>query len=198
MMDKKEAEKSLEEIKKHLGETEEDMKKMGGCAVEIHFLWGIFALVGIVLSTFFHDLGRYNMIWVSWILIIGICSFFAYGIAIRITRMTGLTSFTGKLIGMVWIGITISIVLAMFILWATEYIHFLESVIALFVGLGFFVEAYVTWREYIAAAVLCWIGAVIVGFFPDLVNLVFSILIFVTMIIPAIVFKVVKNRSRGK
>jgi hypothetical protein len=198
MMDKKEAEKSLEEIKKHLRETEEDMKKMGGCAVEIHFLWGVFALIGLALSEFFHARGMYNMIWISWICIVGICSFFAYGIAKRITNMTGITSFAGKLIGMVWVGITVSIVLAMLILWATEYIHFLESVIALFIGLGFFVEAYVTWREYIAAAVLCWIGAVIVGFFPDLVNLVFSLLIFVTMILPAIVVKVVKISSREK
>jgi hypothetical protein len=195
MLDKKEAEKSLEEIKKHLRETEEDMKKMGGCAVEIHFLWGILALIGLALTIFFHGRAMYNLIWISWALIVCICSFFAYGIAKRIARMTGITSFAGKLIGMVWVGITISIVLAMFVLWATEYIHFLESVVALFIGVGFFVEAFVTWREYIAAAILCWIGAVIVGFFPQLVNPVFSFIIFVTMIVPAIVVKI---RSRGK
>jgi hypothetical protein len=195
MMDKKEAEKSLEEIKKHLSETEEDMKKMGGCAIDIHFLWGVFALVGLGLSTFFHGRGMYNMIYLSWALIVCVCSFFAYGIAKRIARMTGITSFAGKLIGMVWVGITISIALAMFILWATEYTHFLESVIALFIGVGFFVEAFVTWREYIAAAILCWIGAILVGLFPHLVNLLFSIIIFVTMILPPVIVKI---RCRGK
>ena len=194
-MDKKEAEKSLEEIKKHLRETEEDMKKMGGCAVDIHFLWGVFALIGLALTTFFRERAMYNMIWVSWALIVCICSFFAYGIARRIARMTGITSFAGKLIGMVWVGITISIALAMFILWATEYTHFLESVIALFIGIGFFVEAFVTWREYIAAAILCWIGAILVGLFPHLVNLLFSIIILVTMILPPVIVKI---RCRGK
>lgn len=189
-MDKKEAEKSLKEIKKHLSETEEDMRKMGGCAIEIHFLWGVFALIGLGLSNLFHDLGWYNFIYLSWAVIVCICSFFGYGIAKRIARMTGITSFGGKMIGMVWVGITISIALAMFILWATEYTHFLESVIALFIGVGFFVEAFVTWRGFIAAAILCWLGAILVGLFPNLVNLAFSILIFITMIVPAIVVKV--------
>ena len=120
---------------------------------------------------------------------------FCLWIAKRIARITGITSFAGKLIGMVWVGITISIVLAMFILWATDYIHFLESVVALFIGVGFFVEAFVTWREYIAAAILCWVGAVIVGFFPEWVNPVFSFIIFATMILPAIIVKIC---SRGK
>jgi cation transport ATPase len=195
MMDKKEAEKSLEEIKKHLSETEEDMRKMGVYAVDIHFLWGIFALIGLGLSKFFHGLGLYNLIWLSWALIVCVCTFFGYGIAKRIARMTGITSFAAKLTCMVWVGITISIALAMFILWVTEYTHFLESVIALFIGVGFFVEAFVTLRGFIAAAILCWLGAILVGLFPHLVNLVFSVLIFITMIVPAVVVKI---RSRGK
>ncbi len=196
MMDKKEAEKSLEEIKRHLRETEEELRGMGVCAVDIHFLWGILALVGLALTKFFYNQGLYNFIWISWACIICVCSIFGYRIARKIAMMTGITSFAAKLTCMVWVGITISIVLAMFILWATEYTHFLESVIALFIGIGFFVEAFVTWRAFfIAAAILCWLGAIIVGFFPELVNLVFSILIFITMIVPAIVVKI---RSRGK
>jgi cation transport ATPase len=195
MMDKKEAEKSLKEIKRHLGETEEELKKMGVCAIDIHFLWGILALVGLALTRFFYNQGMYNLIWISWVCIIGICVFFGYRIARKIAMMTGITSFAAKLTCMVWVGITVSIFLAMFILWATEYTHFLESVIALFVGIGFFVEAFVTWREFIAAAILCWLGAIIVAFFPELVNFIFSFLILVTMIIPAIIVKI---RYRGK
>jgi len=194
-MDKKEAEKSLEEIKKHLRETEEELRKTGVCAVEIQFLWGILALVGIGLTNFFHDRALYNLIWLNWACIMFVGSFFGYRIAKKIAKMTGITSFAGKLIGMVWIGITVSIMLAMFILWATEYTDFFESVVALFIGVGFFVEAFVSWRAFIVAAILCWIGAVIVGLFPELVNTVFTFLIFGTMIVPAVGVKI---RSRGK
>ncbi|MBN1695507.1 hypothetical protein JW879_08925 [candidate division WOR-3 bacterium] len=195
MMDKKEAEKSLKEIKRHLGETEEELKKMGVCAIDIHFLWGILALVGLALTKFFYNQGMYNLIWISWACIVSVCTFFGYRIARKIAMMTGITSFAAKLTCMVWVGITVSIFLAMFILWATEYTHFLESVIALFIGIGFFVEAFVTWREFIAAAILCWLGAIVVAFFPELVNFIFSFLIFVTMLVPAIIVKI---RYRGK
>jgi len=196
MIDRKEAEKSLEEIKRHLRETEEELRKMGKCAVDIHLLWGILALVGLILTNFFYDQALYNFIWISWACIICVCSFFGYRIARKIAMMTGITSFAAKLTCMVWVGITISIALAMFISWATEYTHFLESVIALFVGVGFFVEAFVTWREFIAAAILCWLGAIIVGLFPQLVNLVFSFLIFITMILPAIIVKIGSIREK--
>ena len=127
----------MEEIKKHLRETEEELRKTGVCAVEIQFLWGILALVGIGLTNFFHDRALYNLIWLNWACIMFVGSFFGYRIVKKIARMTGITSFAGKLIGMVWIGITISIMLAMFILWATEYTDFFESVVALFIGVGF-------------------------------------------------------------
>jgi hypothetical protein len=190
MIDKKEAEKSLKEIKRHLGETEEELRKMGKCAIDIHFLWGILALVGIVLTNFFRNQGMYNFIWISWVCIIGICVFFAYRIAMRIATMTGITSFGAKLIGMVWVGITVSIVLVMFIVWYAGYTHYLESFIALLIGVGFFVEAFVSRREFVIAAVLCWIGAVIDGLFPDVSILVFSFFIFLTMIVPEIIVKI--------
>ncbi len=189
-MDKKEAEKSFKEIKRHLRETEEELRKMGKCAVDIHFLWGVLALVGIVLTNFFRNQELYNFIWLSWICIIGVCAFFAYRIAKKIAMMTGITSFAAKLTGMVWVGITISIILAMFIVWFSGYTHYLESFIALLIGVGFFVEAFVSWREFIIAAVLCWISAIIDGLFPDVSILVFSFFIFVTMIIPEIIIKI--------
>ncbi len=189
-MDKKEAEKSLEEIKKHLRETEEELRRTGIWAVDIQFLWGVLALIGLGLTVFLRERALYNLIWINWACIMVVGSFLGFRIAKRIARMTGITSFAGKLIGMVWVGITISIMLAMFILWLTEYTHFLESVIALFIGVGFFVEAFVSWKEFIISAVLCWIGAVIVGLFPELVNLTFTFLIFVTMIVPGIIAKI--------
>jgi hypothetical protein len=189
-MDKREAEKSLEEIKKHLRDTEEELRITGVWAVDIQFLWGVLALIGLGLSIFFHDRALYNLIWLNWACILAIGSFFGYRMAKRLARMTGITSFAGKLIGMVWISITISIILAMLILWLTEYTDFFESVIALFVGVGFFVEAFASRREFAIAAILCWIGAIIVGLFPDLANLTFTILIFATMIVPGIVVKI--------
>ncbi len=189
-MDKKEAEKSLEEIKKHLRETDEELRKTGIWAVDIQFLWGVLALAGLGLTIYLHDRALYNLIWLNWACIMAVGSFFGYRIAKRIARMTGITSFAGKLIGMVWVGITISIMLAMFILWLTEYTDFFESVIALFIGVGFFVEAFVSWREFTIAAILCWIGAVIVALFPGFANLTFTVLVFATMIVPGIVVKI--------
>lgn len=189
-MDKKEAEKSLEEIKKHLSETEEDLRKTGIYAVDIQFMLGVLVLVGLGLTVLFLEQQLYNLVWVIWTCILIVGFFFGYRFAKRIPRMTGITSIAGKLIGMVWVGITISITLAMFIVWYSGYTSYLEGFIALLVGLGFFVEAFVSWREFIIAAILCWIGAIIDGLFPDVSNLVFACLIFVTMIVPGIIVKI--------
>jgi hypothetical protein len=194
-MDKKEAQKNFEEIKRHLMETEEDLRRTGIYAVDIQLLLGVLVLVGLGLTVFLHGRALYNLIWIVWACIFVVGFFFGYRLAKRIPLMTGITSFAGKLIGMVWLGITISIALMMFIVWYSGYTPYLESFIALLVGIGFFVEAFVSWREFIIAAILCWIGALIDGFFPDLTNLVFAFLIFVTMIAPGIVVKI---RFRGK
>jgi len=194
-MDKKEAEKSFEEIKRHLMETEEDLRKTGVYAVDIQFLLGVLVLIGLGLTVFLLEKVLYNLIWVVWACILVIGFFFGYRLAKRIPKMTGITSFAGKLIGMVWLGITISVTLVMFIVWYSGYTPYLESFIALLVGVGFFVEAFVSWKEFLIAAILCWIGALVDGFFPDVTNLVFAFLIFVTMIVPGIVVKI---RFRGK
>ncbi len=195
MIDKNEAERSLKEIKRHLIETEEDLRKTGIYALDIQLLLGCLVLVGIGLTVFLKVRALYNLIWLVWACILVVGFFFGYRLAKRIPRMTGITSFAGKLIGMVWLGITISLALTMFIVWHSGYTPYLESFIALLVGLGFFVESFVSWREFIVAAILCWIAAIIDGFFPDLTNLVFAFLIFATMIIPGIVVKI---RFRGK
>ncbi len=194
-MNKKEAEKSFEEIKRHLIETEEDLRKTGIYAVDIQFLLGILVLVGLGLTVFLLGKTLYNLIWIVWTCILIVGFFFGYRLAKRIPLMTGVTSFAGKLIGMVWLGITISVTLVMFIVWYSGYTPYLESFIALLVGVGFFVEAFVSWKEFLIAAILCWIGALVDGFFPDVTNLVFAFLIFVTMIVPGIVVKI---RFRGK
>jgi hypothetical protein len=195
MMNKKEAQKDFEEIKRHLIETEEDLRKTGIYAVDIQLLLGVLVLAGLGLTIFIHGRALYNLIWVVWACIFVVGFLFGYRLAKRIPRMTGVTSFAGKLIGMVWLGVTISLALAMFIVWRSGYTPYLESFIALLVGVGFFVEAFVSWREFIIAAVLCWIAALVDGFFPDLTNLVFAFLIFATMIAPGIVVKI---RFRGK
>lgn len=194
-MDKKEAQKNFEEIKRHLIETEEDLRKTGIYAVDIQLLLGVLVLAGLGLTVFLHGRALYNLIWVVWACIFIVGFFFGYRLAKRIPRMTGVTSFAGKLIGMVWLGITISLALAMFIVWRSGYTPYLESFIALLVGVGFFVEAFVSWRIFIVAAILYWIAALVDGFFPDLTNFVFAFLIFVTMIVPGIVVKI---RFRGK
>jgi hypothetical protein len=158
-------------------------------------LLGVLVLAGLGLTIFIHGRALYNLIWVVWACIFVVGFLFGYRLAKRIPRMTGVTSFAGKLIGMVWLGVTISLALAMFIVWRSGYTPYLESFIALLVGVGFFVEAFVSWREFIIAAVLCWIAALVDGFFPDLTNLVFAFLIFATMIAPGIVVKI---RFRGK
>ena len=195
MIDKKEAQKNFEEIKRHLVETEEDLRKTGIYAVDIQLLLGVLVLAGLGLTVFLHGRALYNLIWVVWACIFVVGFFFGYRLAKRIPQMTGVTSFAGKLIGMVWLGITISIALMMFVIWRSGYTPYLESFIALLVGVGFFVEAFVSWREFIIAAILYWIAALVDGFFPDLTNLVFAFLIFVTMIVPGIVVKI---RFRGK
>ena len=195
MIDKKEAEKNFEEIKRHLIETEEDLRKTGIYAVDIQLLVGFLVLFGLGLTVFLHGRALYNLIWIVWTFIFVVGFFFGYRLAKRIPQMTGVTSFAGKLIGMVWLGVTISLALMMFIVWRSGYTPYLESFIALFVGIGFFVESFVSWREFMIAAILYWIGALIDGFFPDLTNLVFAVLIFSTMIVPGIVVKI---RFRGK
>ncbi|MEJ2306952.1 MAG: hypothetical protein P8Y30_05330, partial [candidate division WOR-3 bacterium] len=157
---------------------------------DIQLLLGILVLAGLCFTVFLNGKALYNLIWIVWVSIFVIGFFFAYRLARRIPRMTGITSFAGKLIGMVWLAITISIALMMFIVWRSGYTPYLESFIALLVGVGFFVESFVSWREFIIAAILYWAAALIDGFFPDLTNLVFAFLVFATMVLPGIVAKI--------
>ena len=189
-MDKKEAKKEFEEIRRHLIETEDDLRKTGIYALDIQLLLGILVLAGLCFTVFLHGKALYDLIWVVWVSIFVIGFFFSYRLARRIPRMTGITSFAGKLIGMVWFAITISIALMMFIVWHSGYTPYLESFIALLVGVGFFVESFVSWREFIIAAILYWVAALIDGFFPDLTNMVFAFLVFATMVLPGIVAKI--------
>ena len=114
-MDKKEAEKSLKEIGRRLIETEDDLRKTGVYALDIQLLLGVLLLVGLGLTVFLRGRVLYDLIWIVWAYILVAGFFFGCRLSKRISRMTGITSFAGKLIGMVWLGVTISIGLMMFV-----------------------------------------------------------------------------------
>jgi hypothetical protein len=194
-MDKKDAEKSLGEIKKHLRETEEELRKTGIYAVGIQLLWGCLVLLGLGMTVLFDMLTLYKLIWIGWIVVMFSGWFFGSRISKRISEATGFTSFAGKIIKMVWLGVTICIMLNMIIGWFSRGRAFSSASIAMFVGIGFFVEAFVSWKEFLIAAVLYWLGAIIVGLYPKITVFVFVFLIFVTMIIPGIIVKI---RFRGR
>lgn len=194
-MDKIDAEKSLGEIKKHLRETEEELRKTGIYAIDIQLLWGVIVLLGLGMTVLFHNLAWYKFIWVGWICIMLSGCFFGYRISKRISDATGLTSFAGKIIKVVWFGVYICIMLNMIVGWLSKGEDFSVASIAMFVGMGFFVEAFVSWKEFLITAILYWIGAIIIGLYPETNIFIFAFLIFVTMIIPGIIVKI---RFRGK
>jgi hypothetical protein len=194
-MDKIDAEKSLGEIRKHLRETEEELRKTGIYAIDTQLLWGVLVLLGLGMTFLFDMLALYKLIWISWLVIMFSGWFFGYRISKRISEMTGFTSFAGRIIKMVWLGVTICIALDMIIGWFSMGKGFSVASIAMFVGIGFFVEAFVSWREFLIAAVLYWVGAIIIGLYPKISIFIFTFLILVTMVIPGIIVKI---RFEGK
>jgi hypothetical protein len=194
-MDKIDAEKSLGEIKKHLRETEKERRKAGIYAVDIQLLMGVLVLLGLGVTVLFERLTLYKLILIGWIVVILLGWFFGYRISKRISEAAGFTSFAGRLIEKVWLGIAICLTLNMIIGWFSKGRAFSLVSIPMFVGIGFFVEAFVSWKEFLIAAVLYWLGAIIVGLYPEISIFVFVFLVFVTNIIPGIVVRI---RFRGK
>ena len=58
-MDKKEAKKDFEEIRRHLIETEEDLRKTGVYALDIQLLLGILVLAGLCFTVFLNGKALY-------------------------------------------------------------------------------------------------------------------------------------------
>jgi tetrahydromethanopterin S-methyltransferase subunit G len=190
-MEKIEAEKNLEEIRKMLKETEEEVRQIAINSVDYQLLWGILVLAGMGLNILFSWLSLFVMIPIVWFLVMGIGGFFSYRLGKREFTKTGIITFVGKAVGMTWFATSIGIVLAIVLVSVTNSNpELIPAFIAILVGIGFFIHSFLlSWRLLSLTSPLWWLGAIIMAIYPKSSFALFAILLTLTYITPAIIIK---------
>lgn len=191
-MEKGEARESIDRIRQALTETREEAHKVAAHSVNHFLVWGIIVLIGIGFNILLSYLELYPWIGAAWFVLMIAGAFISRRVDIKIYRETGMTTFIGRMIGRVWIGVSISIVALILIVYLEPSFPFryIPAVIALIVGGGMFLTGSLSsWRLLVVLSPLWWVGAVISGMFPEISYYLFAGLILLTYILPAIIMK---------
>jgi hypothetical protein len=192
-MERSEAKKNIEDIKKMLKETKEEAKLARRNYVDYQLLWGSLVLVGIGLNILFLKLRVFSWIMVAWFLLMGIGIVLSYGIGKREFRRTGITTFVANMVVKVWLSTGIGMMLIILFAYVSPEFTFvlIPAFLAILVGIALFVESFLcSWVLLTFAAPLWWIGAVVMAVFPENSLYFYAGLIVLTYIIPAILVKV--------
>jgi hypothetical protein len=192
-MQKSEAEKSIEDIKKMLKETEEEVRRARKNYVDYQLIWGILVLAGIGLNILFLKLRFFAWITIGWFLLMGIGIILSYGIGKRQFRETGITTFVSKVIVKIWLSTGIGMMLIILFAYVSPEFNFalIPAFLAILVGIALFIESFLcSWRFLSFVAPLWWIGAIIMAIYPENSLYFYAGLIVLTYIIPAILVKI--------
>ncbi len=192
-MERSEAKKSIEDIKKMLKETKEEAKLARRNYVDYQLLWGILVLVGIGLNILFLNLRVFTWITIGWFLLMGIGIFLSYRIGKRQFRETGITTFVSKVIVKIWLSTGIGMMLVVLFAYVSPAFNpaLIPAFLAILVGIALFVESFLcSWILLSFAAPLWWVGAIVMAVYPENSLYFYAGLIVLTYIIPAILVKV--------
>jgi hypothetical protein len=192
-MKRSEAEKSIEDIKRMLKETEGEVRRARKSYVDYQLVWGILVLVGIGLNILFLKLRIFAWITIGWFLLMGVGIFLSYRIGKRQFRETGITTFVSKVIVRVWLSAGIGMMLIVLFAYVSPGFAFvlIPAFLAILVGIALFVESFLcSWKFLSFVAPLWWIGAIIMAIYPENSLYFYAGLIVLTYIIPAILVKI--------
>jgi hypothetical protein len=202
---KKTAEKALRDIayiKKIMSDSERIVADRG----TYYITWGILVALGQGLNYLLVELGNQNIIpnSIPYIIATWAVLFLAGGtFSILHTRgrhrTKGSTTFAESIVGSVWLGLCLAMVIVIFLSLSTKVIDpfLIDPIIALFIGVGYFVcsRLYVS-RWMVVLAFGWWFGSIPMFLHPGKESfLVFGLMIIVLFAIPGIAFYL-KQRNR--
>lgn len=187
IMDSHEAIEELEFIKKVIDDTRKVIVDNGFGFI----FWGIIIVIGL-LSTFFSVLleFRFDYAW-NWVVVIGIGWIYSIYNGIKHGRTSKVRTFSGKLLGAVWISSGIAMTILGFVGSFTEAYNgvYISPVLSTILGIAFFVSGFLydkRWVTYISAG--WWTGAIIMFIYPYLYTLLLmSGMMLVLQVIPGII-----------
>lgn len=191
-MEKKEAERNLAEIRRMLKETEEEVRQIAINGVDYQLLWGFLVLIGLGVNFLFLKMRFFIWIPVEWFFIMAIGWFFSHRLTKREFKRSGVITYIGKAVGIVWFATSVGIVLVILLALITKSFNpeLIPVFISILLGIAFFIESFLlSWHLLSFASPLFWIGAIIMAIFPDYSMLIYLGLIILTMILPGIVLK---------
>jgi hypothetical protein len=195
---KKTAEKALRDIayiKKIISDSERVVADKG----THYIMWGILVAFGQGLNYLFVELDDRNIIPDSFPYIIATWAvlFVAGGIFSLLhnrgkTRTKGSTTFAESIVGSVWLGVCLAMVIVIFLSLSAKVMNpfLIDPVVALFLGVAYFIcsRLYVS-RWMVVLAFGWWFGSIPMFLHPGKESfLVFGLMIVMFFIVPGIVF----------
>jgi hypothetical protein len=162
-------------------------------------IWGGLGIVASIVSHWLVLLARYEQIssvWGLYVLVGGVLSF---AFARRIGRQERVLSFVDRSLAMTWIAIGITIVLLMVASLALGAAASVPPFVAFLLGAGLFISgALIEWRPLYAAAVIWWVGGLVMLMRPHEVFLIETVLLLGGYLVPAyILSRQPDRRARG-
>ena len=186
-MNTHEAIEELEFIKKVIDDTRNVIVDNGFSFI----FWGIIIVIGL-LSTYAAILLDYNFPYAwNWILVIGFGWAYSLYSGYKHGKHAKVQTFSGKLLGAVWISAGISMTILGFVGTFAEAYHgvYISPLVSTILGISFFISGFLydkRWITYISAG--WWMGAIIMFIYPYLYTLlIMSAMMIVFQIIPGII-----------
>lgn len=197
-MEKREAERNIEEIRRMLKETEEEVRQIAINGVDYQILWGFLVLIGLGLNFLFIKARLFIWIPIEWFLIMVLGWFFSSRLTKREFKRTGIITFVGKVEGIVWFATSIGIVLVILFGWISKFFDpvLIPAFIAILVGNAFFISSFL-FSSRISSLIspLWWIGAIVMVINPGIALFLYIGLVMLTMIVPGLITKA-KRKGR--
>ncbi len=186
-MEKQQAELEINMIKKIM----EDSRKIVVDDGIGYIVWGVLILIGMISSYFAVLTKQYN--YTIWIWVILICGGWAYSIISHFLRDSKkkASTFTGKILGGLWISTGISMTLIGFAGPLSHSIggYTVTPLISIMLGIAYFVSGIIYGQGWIRNLALgWWAGAVVMFFWPGIHTfLIFAAMMAFLQVVPGII-----------
>lgn len=188
-MDEKEAQESLEVIRKMIEET----KKAVAYSGEIYIVWGVITLLAILGTYVLVFFQLYQYISINWIGLMTLgCAYSIYH-GVTQKRKSKLISFSAKATGYTWFGCGVTLMILAFVapLAGVYSGQMVPAVVAVVIGCGCFITAELyQWKLLTWTSLLWWAGGIGMMFLKtEITLLVFAFLIILGYLIPGFILR---------
>ncbi len=146
----------------------EETKRRSTAAYGNYFVgWGILILLAIIVNYVLIYLERYNLIWVDWIVFMGLGTVISAIDGSKKAARAQVQTYTSKILSYVWAGCGVAFILVGFIFPILNLYSYraISPLVSLVAGLGMFVTGGLyEWSLLKWAAAIWWLGAIALVF----------------------------------